>query len=159
MRLTALLLMSVFLSGCNAKQEDRSEMQTQENDYPDLALKLRDGGDLSTKTLKGNNIFFFFQPDCRHCQIEAINIEQRLSEFSEYHLYFISSADMGAIDAFAESFGLDGKKNVTFAWASTESVLGHYGPIRTPSVYIYSDGKLKRSFDGQTEIENLIEAL
>lgn len=161
MRLLAFLVVTFFLSGCNAKQEEKNaEVEaSEENDYPDLTLKLLEGGELSTRTLRGQNIFFFFQPDCRHCQIEAINIEQRLADFADYHLYFISSADLGAIEAFAESFGLDDKDNVTFAFASTESVLDYYGPIRTPSVYIYSDGKLKQSFDGQTEIENILEAL
>ena len=129
------------------------------NDYPDLHVVLLGGDSLATKTLEGNNVFIFFQPDCRHCQIEAINIEQRLAEFKNYRLYFISSSTMESIRAFAESFDLDDRKNVKFGWTSTESVLEHYGPIQTPSVYIYSGAKLRKSFNGQTDIENIIEAL
>ena len=141
--------------GSAGQETDVSET----NDYPDLVLTMKEGGELATNRLKGNNMFIFFQPDCRHCQLEAIDIEQRIDAFKNYTLYFISSGSMEAITAFAESFNLDSKKNVRFARASTESVLGHYGPIQTPSVYIYSDGKLKESFNGQTEIERILEAL
>lgn len=156
-----LVLITAMALGCGPKESrEAQETNIQEaNDYPDLVLTLEEGGELSTKGLKGNNVFIFFQPDCRHCQLEAVDIEQRLDEFRNYTLYFISSAPMDAITAFAESFDLDNKDNVRFARASTESVLGHYGPIQTPSVYIYSEGKLKDSFNGQTEIERILGAL
>ena len=66
---------------------------------------------------------------------------------------------MEAIMAFAGTFDLDKKTNVKFAAASTESALNHYGPIQTRSVYIYANGNLKKSFDGQTDIENILDAL
>lgn len=156
-----IVIITAVAFGCGPK-EDRVAQETnvqETNDYPDLVLALQEGGELSTKQLKGNNVFIFFQPDCRHCQLEAVEIEQRLDEFKNYKLYFISSGSMEAIKAFAESFDLDNKDNVRFARASTESVLKHYGPIQTPSIYIYAEGKLKNSFNGQTEIERILGAL
>ena len=151
---------------CSSGTEEKSDAaRTQQapeqtvNEYPDLILTLVSGEHLSTRTLQGNNIFIFFQPDCRHCQIEAINIQQRLEAFNDYNLYFVSSSSLEAIQAFAESLDLNSRKNVKFAWASTQSVLDHYGAIQTPSVYIYSNGRLKKSFNGQTEIENIINSL
>jgi peroxiredoxin len=158
---TALLIVACS-TGSREKSDAAERPQATEqtvNDYPDLTFTLPGGEKVSTRTLQGNNIFIFFQPDCRHCQIEAINIEQRLEQFKDYNLYFVSSSSPESIQAFAESFDLDGRKNVKFASASTESVLNHYGPIQTPSVYIYSNGKLKKSFNGQTEIENILNAL
>ena len=160
------VLAGVLALACSSKPEKKVPLaaQAQEeagvaNEYPDLVFTLVDGENVSARALEGNHIFIFFQPDCRHCQIEAINIEQRLDAFSEYTLYFISSSELEAIQAFGESFDLDDKDNVRFGWASTESVLSHYGPIQTPSVYIYANGKLKQSFNGQTDIENIIGAL
>ena len=160
-KIFGLILIAAMSFGCGTK-EGRGAQETsiqEANDYPDLVLTLEEGEALSTKGLTGNNVFIFFQPDCRHCQLEAVDIEQRLDEFKNYTLYFISSASMDAITAFAESFDLDNKDNVRFAQATTESVLGHYGPIQTPSVYIYAEGKLKGSFNGQTEIERILGAL
>ena len=129
------------------------------NQYPDLLLKLTDGEEISTRKLKGKNVFVLFQPDCDHCQEEAVMIEQRIKDFEGYTLYFISSAPVEQIKSFAETFQLHNKPNVNFAWTSTEGVLTHYGPIPTPSVYIYADGKLKRSFNGQTDIDTILGAL
>ena len=66
---------------------------------------------------------------------------------------------MEQITDFAKSFKLDEKENVRFAWTTSEGVLTYYGPIPTPSVYIYANGRLKQSFNGQTDIENILNAL
>lgn len=153
-------LLLLVVGACSSKNEGKPDpVGQQPNEYPELMLTFQDGEKRSTKELKGDNILIFFQPDCRHCQIEAISIQQRLDDFKDYTLYFISSGSMEAITAFAETFDLDDKKNVRFSSVDAASVLNHYGPIQTPSVYIYSDGKLKKSFNGQTEIENILNAL
>lgn len=149
---------------CNSrKEESKPEAQTEEvktvNEYPDLVLRLTDGNDVRTRTLQGNNVFVFFQPDCDHCQEEAIQIQQRLDEFKDYTLYFISSAPLEHISRFAENFHLHDKPQVKFAWTATEGVLNHYGPIQTPSLYIYSKGRLKQSFNGQTDLDEILAAL
>lgn len=160
-----LFLLCAGVSACSSEKKEQTnepattEVGTQANEYPDLLLKLTSGQDVSTKELKGNNLFVLFQPDCDHCQEEAVFIEQRLEDFKDYTLYFISSAPIDQIKSFAETFRLHNKDNVKFAWTATEGVLNHYGAIRTPSVYIYSNGKLKGSFNGQTDVGNIIKAL
>ena len=160
-----LFLLSAGLSACSSeKKEEPKEARTSEaaerpNEYPDLILKLMNGQDVSAKQLTGNNVFILFFPDCDHCQEEAVAIEQRLEDFKDYTLYFISSAPMEQITSFAETFRLQNKDNVEFAWTTTEGVLNHYGAVRTPSIYIYSNGKLKGSFNGQTDVDKIINAL
>ena len=165
-KIASLLLVAgfVFLA-CKQKQQEASDMTVpdpvalQVNEYPDIILRSENGEQISAKQLTGNNVFILFQPDCDHCQEEAVQIEQRLEEFKDYTLYFISSAPMESIVAFSKSFGLNSKENVKFAWTATEGVLTYYGPIQTPSVYVYSDGHLKGSFNGQTEIDNILNML
>jgi peroxiredoxin len=156
----ALILLVTTLFACSAKKEKQEKASVSTiNEYPNLLLTLANGKQVSARNLEGKNIFVLFQPECDHCQEEAVHIEQRLEEFKDYTLYFISSSPMDQITAFARNFNLDNRNNVTFAWTSTEGVLNHYGPIPTPSVYIYSNGKLLNSFKGQTDIENIIGAL
>lgn len=154
-------MLHLVLSGCSAKKEESKGAVTPVlvNEYPDLILTLNNGKKLSTKTLKGNNVFILFQPDCDHCQNEAVEIEQRLEDFRDYTLYFISSSPMEQITAFAKNFKLDNKDNVKFAWTTNEGVLTYYGAIPTPSIYVYSQGKLRTSFNGQTDVENILKAL
>lgn len=154
-------MLHLVLSGCSAKKEESKGAVTPVlvNEYPDLILTLNNGKKLSTKTLKGNNVFILFQPDCDHCQNEAVEIEQRLEDFRDYTLYFISSSPMEQITAFAKNFKLDNKDNVKFALTTNEGVLTYYGAIPTPSIYVYSQGKLRTSFNGQTDVENILKAL
>lgn len=160
----ALSLTLIALFACTTKKEQpNAHPAPQEvasiNEYPNISLRLTDGKELQAKTLKGNNVFVLFQPECDHCQEEAIQIEQRLEEFRNYTLYFISSAPMEQIDGFARNFGLHEKENVKFAWTSTQGVLDHYGPIPTPSVYVYADGRLRQSFKGQTPVDTILKSL
>ncbi len=154
-----VVLQMTFIS-CSSKKEEKSmTSESAVNEYPNLVLTIQDGEQVSTRSLEGKNVFVLFQPDCDHCQEEAIEIEQRLDGFKDYTLYFISSSPMPQIVKFAEDYKLENKQNVKFAWTSTEGVLNQYGPIQTPSVYIYSQGKLVKSFNGQTNIENILNSL
>ena len=136
-----IFFLQLVLVGCSAKKEETAKVSAPlANEYPDLVLTLSNGEKIPTKTLKGNNILILFQPDCDHCQHEAVEIEQRLEDFKDYTLYFISSSPMEQITAFAKNFKMDQKKNVRFAWTTGESVLTYYGSIPTPSIYIYSQG-------------------
>jgi hypothetical protein len=154
------LFFTVLVISCSSKKEENTQAPpVQVNEYPNLTLTLRDGGHISTKTLKGKNIFVLFQPDCDHCQREATEIEQRLDRFKAYTLYFISSAPMDQILKFATAYKLIDRSKVVFAWTPTEAVLNYYGSIPTPSIYIYSDGSLMRSFNGQTDVETILNSL
>ena len=157
---SVILILHLVLSGCSAKKDDTTNAAAPVvNEYPDLILTLTSGKKISTKTLKGNNVIILFQPDCDHCQHEAVEIEQRLEEFKDYTLYFISSSPIEQITAFAKNFKLNDKDNVKFALTTNEGVLTYYGPVPTPSIYVYSEGKLRTSFNGQTDVENIIKAL
>ena len=156
----ALFFFPMLVFACSVKPSENHEAVTpQVNEYPDIVLQFENGEQISAKDLEGKNVFIMFQPECDHCQEEAVHIQQRLSEFKDYTLYFISSSPMDQITEFAKTFDLDNKNNVKFSWTTTEGVLNTYGPIQTPSIYIYDGGKLKRSFNGQTEIETILEAL
>jgi peroxiredoxin len=157
--IVVLFSFPLLVVACSVKPAENSVSAPQVNEYPDIVLQFENGERLSAKTLEGKNVFVLFQPECDHCQEEAVHIQQRLEEFKGYTLYFISSSPMEQITAFAKTFDLDNKANVKFTWTSTEGVLNHYGSIQTPSVYIYDEGKLKRSFNGQTEIETILSAL
>lgn len=155
-----ILVLQMALVACSTKKEEKHVPPKRAvNEYPDLVLTFQKGEQISTKNLQGKNVFFLFQPECDHCQEEAREIEQRLDGFKDYTLYFISSSPMPQIMKFAEDYKLVNKQNVKFAWTPTEGVINVYGPIQTPSVYIYSEGKLVKAFNGQTNIENILNSL
>ncbi len=161
-----VLLCAVVSAGCNVKKKEaarsgeavETSAETQ-NDLPFIPITLTDGRVVNVKDFTGKNILVLFQPDCDHCQHEAEDIEKQLGAFKDYKMYFVSAAPMPQIEQFATTYKLKGKDNVLFGNTAAENVLNNFGPIPAPSIYIYNDKKLKQSFEGQTDVAQIIAAL
>jgi hypothetical protein len=129
------------------------------SDLPFMPIALTNGTVVNAKDFSGKNILILFQPDCDHCQNEAVDIEKQLKDFEEYKLYFVSAAPMPEIEKFAATYKLTGKDNVMFGNTAAENVLNHFGPIPAPSIYIYNEQALKKGFEGQTPVAEIVQAL
>jgi hypothetical protein len=161
-----LFLCTIALAGCRWEKKEAAKngeaVETSantKNDLPFIPVTLTDGKIVNVKDFKGKNVLILFQPDCDHCQHEAVDIEKQLSAFKNYKLYFVSAAPMPEIDKFAVTYKLKDKENVFFGNTAAENVLNNYGPIPAPSIYIYNDQTLKQSFEGQTEVGRIIQSL
>jgi peroxiredoxin len=151
----SLSVLSLVLA-CSSK-EKRDPSKT---DLPSFQIELTTGQSVNGKDLEGNVVLILFQPDCDHCQHEAEDIEANLDLFANYTLYFVTSATTQEVKKFATDYKLNDKPNVLFGVTPGEAVYNQFGPIRVPSIYIYSEeGKLKKSFSGQTAINDLTAAL
>jgi len=155
-----LILWALF--ACNAPSAENKLIHepnaTVENDLPHLRIKLLDKSEIDARQLEGKVVLVFFQPDCDHCQREASEIAQNLVGFKDASLYFVSSDSPEKVANFAKDYKLNGVERVYFGIASTESVLKNFGPITTPSFYIYSaEGKLVKAFNGEVEISALLK--
>lgn len=154
----------LVLLSCAKKQEEVEAPAGSEvsavNEQPSIPLTLLDNTQVNVRDLNGKNALIFFQPDCDHCQREAQEFERNLEAFSGTTLYFITSGPMKEIKAFADTYKLNDRPNVFFAFTPALNVLNSYGPISAPSVYIYSeDHKLVKGFNGETPIERIIAAV
>jgi hypothetical protein len=129
------------------------------NDLPTMPIELADGTTINAHDLKGKNILILFQPDCDHCQHEAKQLQENLDSFKEYALYFVSSASQAEIEKFAIDYKLKGLSNVYFGTTSSENVINNFGPIQAPSLYIYSDQKLIKDFNGQVDVSVIVKYL
>jgi hypothetical protein len=161
-----LFVCSIALAGCRWEKKEAAKngeaVETSantKNDLPFIPITLTDGKVVNVKDFKGKNMLILFQPDCDHCQHEAVDIEKQLTAFKDYKLYFVSAAPMPEIDKFASTYKLKDKENVFFGNTAAENVLNNYGPIPAPSIYIYNDQTLKQSFEGQTEVGRIIQSL
>lgn len=148
--------------GCTApsaeKKDDNDAMHIVENDLPFMHIRLLDQSEIDVRLLEGKIVLIFFQPDCDHCQREAIEIERNLGAFKNASLYFITSEAKEKAIRFAHDYKLNGVNAVYFGIATTESVLKNFGPIATPSIYIYSeDRKLVKAFNGEVEISAVLK--
>jgi peroxiredoxin len=115
------------------------------------------GKEVDLKELTGYVVLILFQTDCDHCQREATAIQENISAFKEYSLYFITTTSQQEIETFANDYKLAGYENVHFCKTTGQSILESFGPIDAPSVYIYSDQKLVKSFNGETSINEILK--
>jgi peroxiredoxin len=157
------LFISLLLVACSAKKETVKEEESTASavvttDLPAMTLTNFDGSKQSVKDIKGKTVLILFQPDCDHCQREAVEIEKNLERFNGYQLYFVSSDAIPAIDKFSSDYRLKDKANVHFAQTTVQNVLDNFGAISAPSLYIYNEqGKLVQSFNGETAIEVVLK--
>lgn len=148
--------------GCSApsaeKNSSRERASKTENDLPDMRIRCLDQSDVDIKTLSGKVILIFFFPECDHCQREASQISQNIAAFKNVTLYFITSDTPEKTEDFAKGYFLTGVENVVFGNTSAESVLKNFGPIATPSMYIYSaEQKLVKAFNGEVAISEVLK--
>lgn len=152
------------LAGCTsppAEQKDVNDpTKVVNNELPFMHVKLLDQSEINMRQLSGKIVLIFFQPDCDHCQREASEVAKNLAAFKGASLYFITSDVAEKAARFATDYNLSGLQNVHFGLTSTESVLKNFGPIATPSIYIYSvDGKLTKAFNGEVDISVVMKYL
>ncbi len=156
------VLALIFLAGCssNKKEDVTSGSAIAVNDLPTMAITKTDGSGLNIKGVTGKTVLVLFQPDCDHCQREAVQIKNHLESFQDYTLYFISSDALDRIGSFAKEYELAGFDNIHFGQTDTQNILNNFGPIDAPSLYIYNaEGRLVKKFNGETEITLILNSL
>jgi thiol-disulfide isomerase/thioredoxin len=130
------------------------------NELPMLPMTKLDGSRLTAKQLKGKTVLVLFQPDCDHCQREAVQIQEHLDAFKGYTLYFVSDAGLPQISQFAQEYKLAGNPNIHFATTTLQDIINALGPVDAPSLFVYSEqGRLVKSFIGETPIEEILKSL
>ncbi|WP_161888883.1 TlpA family protein disulfide reductase [Pontibacter russatus] len=130
------------------------------NELPKLPLTTLDGNKLMVNELEGSTVLVLFQPDCDHCQREAAQIRENIAAFDDYQIYFISDASLPQLDQFAQTYKLADQRDVYFAQTTINDILNEVGPIETPSLFVYSpEGRLVKSFIGETPIEEILKVL
>jgi peroxiredoxin len=161
--LIGLMLIVGISVGCQKKEEkvETTPAPVQAaNDLPTMPITFLDGTTVQAKSLTGSLILILFQPECDHCQREAQEFQKNLGAFNNYTLYFVSSVGIPETEAFAKQYGLSGHANVKFGVTAVENVLNNFGAISAPSMYIYNgSGKLVKKFNGETDIQQILEAI
>jgi hypothetical protein len=156
----ATLLFLIVIQSCTSnskKDSEDSNSTTAQNDLPQMVVTKPDGSQLNMRELTGKTVLILFQTDCDHCQREAAAIQENISAFENYSLYFITTSSHKEIETFANEYKLAGHPNVYFCQATSQSILDNFGPIDAPSLYIFSpDQKLVKSFNGETQINEIL---
>lgn len=159
----AALALTIFSFSCGSGDRANSgqtETAEEVNELPAMIGIMLDGSTIDIKQLTDKVVLILFQPDCDHCQREAVQIHDHLDAFAGYSIYFITTDSLPVIEKFAVDYDLKNASRVYFIQTLVQSILSNFGNIDAPSLYIYSnERKLVKRFNGETPIETIISSL
>jgi peroxiredoxin len=141
----------------NHKKEVAERIQR----IPDFSFHNLNGKAYTKKSLPNKPIIFvYFNSDCEYCQSEATKIQQRLKDFKDTHLVFISFEEKEGIQKFAATYKLDNQENITFL-EDKKGQFSHIFDVNSiPYIVVYdADRKFLQKFKGATKIDNILDVL
>lgn len=141
------------------------------NHKKEVAIRIKTIPNFSFQTMKGEiftqdnlakkpTVFVYFNSECEYCQSEAIKIQERLSDFKEIQLIFISFEEKETIKQFAKEYQLINQENVLFL----EDRKGEFSELfdvnSIPYMVIYdANKKLLKKFKGTTKVDKILDVL
>lgn len=162
MKLEKLLigvLMVAVLASCGKSKPEKevvlNAVPTVTNDMPAFTATMIDNSTVSFKEVSGKALIVFFNPDCDHCQREALLMSQNKNMFSDYQVYFITIDQIPAIVQFQKDFGLV-DDNFHFGRAEGPEIIKAVGQIsEVPTFFAYENQKLRARVQGEVTLDNL----
>lgn len=106
--------------------------------------------------------FFFFDPDCDHCQQTAINLNKQFKGFTKAAVYLVSQANDNKINAFMDKYLpiFRNGKNVTILRDKNNEFVTKFLPNRYPAMYVFdTNQKLVDYEDNPETIFRIVKAL
>ena len=99
------------------------------------------------------NFFFFFDPNCDHCQHAAANLNQHYQDYKETEFYLVSKTSSDTITRFIKQYApvFYGKQNVTILQDSKDEFLDKFQPIRYPGMFLYTPDKKLVDYEDNEE--------
>ena len=128
---------------------------------PDFSFYRLDGSKFSTKNLqKKPSVFVYFNSECNYCKSETKKIQERLEDFKEVQLIFISFEKKEIIQQFAKDYELLDQENVLFLEDRKGEFSKLFDVTSIPFMVIYDEQKkLLKKFKGATNIDAIVEVL
>ncbi len=105
-----------------------------------------------------SKVLIAFNPDCEHCQQEAIDVYEHRSDLKNVYLFFVANSKSKDISDFAEKFKLKNLKNVNLVKDTKNILADSFGVKSIPTIFIYNkDNQLIKRFDGETKIDAILK--
>lgn len=102
-------------------------------------------------------VFFYFDPECPHCQQETEDIVRHQGQLKNVRFYFLSNAGMKEIGRFCQHYQLDKLPNIFVGVDYQYSFFNVFLPSTIPYMVVYNDRKmLSVVYNGEAEISSLI---
>ena len=102
-------------------------------------------------------VFFYFDPNCEHCQKETRGILRNRIELANVRFYFLSNAGIKEIDSFYHYFHLDSLPNIFVGTDYQYTFFNAFLPSSIPYMAVYNNRKvLEKVYNGEADMTSLI---
>ncbi len=142
----------------NHKREVAEHIKT----IPPFSYSTINGKIFTHEDLKDNTptLFLYFNSECEHCQSEASQIQENITNFKNVQLVFVSFEEQNKIIAFAKKYKLNSYDNITFLLDKQVSFSTTFDVNSLPTMILYNKNKeLIEKIKGQTKVETILKKL
>jgi peroxiredoxin len=141
----------------NQKKEVSERIQV----IPNFSFLSTKGIEFTVKNLDSKpTIFIYFNSDCDYCKSEATKIQERLSEFKDTQLIFVSFEKRVSIEKFAKQYKLNNQGNVIFLEDKKGEFSKLFNVNSIPYIVIYDKNKkFIQKFKGITKIDKILKTI
>lgn len=164
-RIVIVILLSVVIGflayKITIKLQHKTAVAERIKTLPTFSFTTTEGAVYTDKDLPNKPVIFvYFNSDCEYCKSEATKIQERLVDFKNTYLVFVSFEETASIVQFAKTYQLDNKENITFL----EDRKGEFSKLfdvnSIPYTVVYNKNrKLLQKFKGATKIDNILKVL
>jgi hypothetical protein len=104
------------------------------------------------------SVFFYFDPECDHCQKETKEIIEHRERLKKVRFYLFSSATIEEIQNFSKYYGLDTLTNFFVGRDYEYSFYNVFLPSTIPYMAVYDHrNNLSKIYNGEADISSLIK--
>ena len=133
----------------------RIDAQTPAQTIPNFAFIKLDKSSFTNAKLVQNKMlfFFFFDPDCDHCQRAATYLNKQYENYKSIAIYLVSVANTEKINEFINQYlpAFSREQNVTVLQDANNEFISKFQPIRYPGMFLYSSQKKLVDYEDNAE--------
>lgn len=145
----------------HSKIETKAEVKHRIEKLPAFSFVQMDGRKYSKDSVRHAQsiVMMYFDPECSHCQYMTTQIVKNINDLSAAQIIMVTNTDSIAVKHFVSDYHLAALKNIVVLCDPHSDFYKIWGSAVTPSFFIYKNGLLVKSFQGETKIENLAAAI
>lgn len=160
--IATIVISALLYFGVNIlqKAEKQNVIKQNREQIPALALEDVKGNIFNTKDINNKNLVLFivFNPDCHFCQLEAEEMQEKITRFKGFNIYFVSVAPKKEIQNFAKLYGLENIHNITFLQDGSDNFATTVGANTVPFIMLYNkQHQLIKTYKGSIKLDVILK--
>lgn len=159
MRIASIILITVFLFGCNSRVPDKTGKEGQP--IPSFKFLLRDTvTHIFTSDIKTDKpvVIMYFGTHCPYSRATIQDIFDNIDDMDDIQFYMLTPDSLADLVKYSEAYHLYGFENLIVGQDCEYFLSNHFDVHYVPYTFIYGkDHKLKAAFGGQISSGDIIK--